>query len=68
MSVGLAVALDRPLLGEEVDERGRVWICNLEDPRVELQCRLAAAIQHHRITPKDLEGWLYYNSGRAMAL
>jgi hypothetical protein len=62
--IALSIALGRPLLNEPVHKRGKVWIYNLEDPKVELKRRLKAAILHHKIDPKDLKDWLYYNSGR----
>jgi hypothetical protein len=64
MTVALSVALGVPLLGETVHERGRAWIYNLEDPKVELRRRLAAAVKHHKIDRKLLKDWLFYNSGR----
>ena len=62
--VALAVVLFRELLGEKVHEQGSVWIYNLEDPRDELVRRMGAALQHHGISPADVQGKLFLDSGR----
>lgn len=59
----LAMATGRNLLGEEVHERARVWLLN-EDPREELDRRLAAACQHYGIREHDLRGYLFVDSFR----
>lgn len=59
----LAMATGRNLLGEEVHERARVWLFN-EDPRDELDRRLAAACQHYGIREHDLRGYLFVDSFR----
>jgi hypothetical protein len=35
-------------------------VVGLEDSRIELQRRIAAARIHHRIPKEDLDGWLHY--------
>lgn len=60
----LAMATGRPLLGEKVHERCRVWLWNGEDPIEEMQRRIAAACIHYAITPQDIIGRLFLDSGR----
>lgn len=68
MSVGVCVALNRPLLGEPIHEAGPVWIYNLEDPEDEILRRLQAICLHHDISPHALAGRLYLDSGRTRPL
>lgn len=59
----LSIATGRELLGERVHERGRVWlIC--EDPREELDRRIAAACIHYGIRPEEIDGRLFVDSFR----
>jgi hypothetical protein len=60
----LALATGRDLIGHQPHGRHRVWYVNLEDPYDELQRRFAAAALHYGIEPKELDGWLFVNSGR----
>ena len=60
----LAIVAGRPLLGVTPDEQTRVWYWNGEDPMEELERRLAAAYQHYRIDPAEIEGRLFVDSGR----
>jgi hypothetical protein len=60
----LAMASGRRLLGDWVSGKLRVWLLNLEDPADELERRIAAAMQHHRVAPEELAGRLYVDSGR----
>jgi hypothetical protein len=64
----LAIVTGRPLLGEEVKERTNVWIVNLEDPLVEIQRRVLAAMRHYGIKPAEVEGRLFVNAGRDFSL
>lgn len=59
----LSMATGRELLGDKVHERARVWLFN-EDPREELDRRIAAACKHYEIGPDDLKGWLFVDSFR----
>ena len=59
----LALASGRPLLGTPV-ERSRVWIWNGEDPAEEIERRIHAAMIHHGLSKDDIEGWLFFGSGR----
>ncbi len=61
----LSIASGKELLGEKVQERCPVWYVNLEDPKDELDRRIAATAMHHGLTPDDLEGRLFVNSGRS---
>jgi AAA domain-containing protein len=64
----LAMVSMKPLLGVQPSERARVWIWNGEDPRDELDRRIAAAMQEHGVTPDDVEGYLFSDVGREMQL
>lgn len=64
----LALATGRPLLGETVHEPCRVWLWNGEDPIEELHRRVAAACQLYRISPAEIEGKLFLDSGRDMPM
>jgi RecA-family ATPase len=55
----LAIATGKPLLGVAVKQPSNVWVINLEDPRVELEMRTIAAMQHYNIKPEDIEGKLF---------
>ena len=58
------MATNRPLLGIVPRQRCRVWYWNGEDPREETERRIAAICLHHGITAEEIEGWLFYDSGR----
>lgn len=64
--VGLSVALGRPLLDSRarVHVNGAVWFYNLEDPLVELDRRIAAALLAHNLTQGQLNDVVYVDSGR----
>lgn len=65
----LAMVTGRPLLGEPVHEGPkRVWIWNLEDPRDEIERRVAATMVAHRVAPRDLADRLFIDSGRTNPL
>lgn len=55
----LSIIIGRPLLGVDVKEQTSVWIVNLEDPLVELQMRVLAAMKHFNIKPAEVEGRLF---------
>jgi hypothetical protein len=59
MVEAVAIATGRKLLDQDVHERTKVWLVNLEDPRSESLLRLAAVMQHYSIAHKDLAGWLF---------
>jgi hypothetical protein len=60
----IAIATGVNLLGDEVVEQGNVWYYNTEDPRDEIQMRVAAICQHHGIDLESLKGKVKYSSGR----
>ena len=57
----VAMASGRNLLGIEPPKSLKVWYVNLEDPREEIERRVAAICLHFRIGPKEIEGWLFYD-------
>lgn len=59
MVEAMAVALGKNLLGEDVKEQTNAWVINLEDPRIELELRLAAAMKHYGIKHADVAGKLF---------
>jgi hypothetical protein len=68
LAEALAMASGKALLGQKPVERVKVWIWNLEDPLEETQRRIAAACLHFKLTPADLDGWLFVDSGREASL
>jgi hypothetical protein len=64
LTEALAMVTNRSLL-DQIVSRGphRVWSINLEDPRDELDRRLAAACLHYRISDDDIAGRLFIDSG-----
>jgi RecA-family ATPase len=68
MVEGVALATGRNLLGEQPEERCRVWLHNGEDGLVELSRRVVAICQHYKIPQEELQGWLFLTSGTEMAL
>ncbi|NRP25266.1 Regulatory protein RepA [Aliiroseovarius sp. xm-m-379] len=64
----VAMAAGRNLLGEWVVGPLRVWVLNLEDPRDELERRVAATMLHHGIDAEALGGRLFVDSGRERGL
>jgi RecA-family ATPase len=68
MVEAIAMATCRNLLGEQPEERLRVWYHNGEDPRDEIDRRLAAICQYYRIPQEELQGWLWTTSGTEFPL
>lgn len=60
----LAMATNRPLLGVTPNEHSRVWLWNGEDPRDEIDRRVAAACIRYGIKPEEVGGRLFIDSGR----
>jgi hypothetical protein len=52
------------LLHNQPIKQRRVWYINLEDPKDEIERRIAAIAQHFGISAADFGGRLYVNSGR----
>lgn len=59
LAEAMAVATGRAFLGTIVKEKTKVWVINLEDPRVELELRTAALMKHYNITHEELHGNLF---------
>jgi hypothetical protein len=59
-----AMITGRDLLGIKPKRPLRVWYINLEDPREEIDRKLAAVWQHYDIRPADIAGRLFVDSGR----
>lgn len=65
----LCLATGRQLLGEWVpDEPLRAWVYNLEDPREEMERRVIGAMMHHGVSPEEIGGRLFLDTGRERAL
>jgi hypothetical protein len=57
----VAMASGRNLLGIQPPNALTVWYVNLEDPREEIERRVAAICLHFRIDPHDIEGHLFFD-------
>jgi len=68
LAEAVAMATGRSILGESVSQPLRVWVWNLEDPRDELERRLAAICQRFSVTTDDLCERLFVDSGREQEL
>jgi RecA-family ATPase len=68
MVEAIAMATGRNLLGEQPEERLRVCLHNGEDPRDEIDRRLAAILQYYNIPQEELQGWLWTTSGTEFPL
>ncbi|MCA0847207.1 AAA family ATPase [Salipiger thiooxidans] len=64
----IAMASGRELLGDWTERNLKVWIYNLEDPQDELDRRIVATMQHHRVAPNEIEGRLFRDTGRERPL
>ena len=64
----IAMATARNLLGEQPEQRLRVWYHNGDDSRDEIDRRLAAVCQHYKIPMEELQGWLWTSSGTEFPL
>ena len=68
MVEAVALATCRDLLGEQPEERCRVWLHNGEDGPEELSRRVVAICQRYKIPQEEVQGWLFLTSGTEMAL
>ena len=61
LTEAVTIVTGRPLLGKAPTAQGalRVWYWNGEDPKEEIELRLAAICQHYGIDGRDLEGKLF---------
>lgn len=64
----LAMASNKPLLGVQPKGHARVWMWNGEDPRDELERRIAAAMMHYGLTREDIGDRLFVDTGREMEM
>ena len=69
LAEAVAITSGVPILGKPVTRRLKCWHYNLEDPKEELERRIAAIVQDaqargHDIKLAMLEGWLFLDSGR----
>lgn len=64
----LAMVSGRTLLHDRPHERLRVWLWNGEDPRNELDRRLAATAMHYGLTVDDIGDRLFMDSGREVPI
>jgi len=60
----IAMAAGRDLIGNKPAEKLTVWYVNLEDGRDELSRRIVATLLRYGLTPNELGGRLYVDSGR----
>jgi hypothetical protein len=60
----LSVATGRNLLNDAQPSQGRVWYIGIEDPLIEYERRIAAAMILHKLTAADIQGSFFINSGR----
>ncbi len=65
----VSMAVGRDLLdGNKAISRLRVWYWNGEDPKDEIDRRIAAVCLHYKIDPTELEGWLFVDNGHDMPI
>jgi hypothetical protein len=64
----LVMASGKPLLGKQPTGQFRVWLWNGEDPRDELDRRIAAAMLHYGLSRDDIGDRLFVDSGRDMEI
>jgi hypothetical protein len=64
----LALATGRPLLGQEVPKKSRVWLFNLEDDMIELRRRVSAAMIHYKIKPEDIGDRLHIDGEKSLLI
>jgi hypothetical protein len=65
LAAAISMAIGRDLFdGNKLMTQLRVWYWNGEDPRDEINRRIAAICLHYNLDQKDLEGWLFIDSGQ----
>jgi len=65
----VSMAIGRDLFdGSKPIDRLRVWYWNGEDPLDEINRRIAAICAHYSIEQKELEGWLFVDSGHEVPI
>ncbi len=68
MAEAIAIATGRGLLGIRPERRVKVWYWNGEDPKDEMERRVAGIMLRYRIDPREVEDWLFLDSGRTMPI
>jgi hypothetical protein len=69
LAEAISLVIGRDLLNaNKAIDRQRVWYWNGEDPLNEINCRIAAISLHYQIDPKELEGWLFIDTGHDMPI
>jgi len=68
LAEAVAMASGKSILGHEVFKPIKVWLWNLEDPRDELNRRIAGIAKHYGITNEDIGDRLFIDSGREQEL
>src|SRR5262249_17580619 len=69
LSETVSMAIGRDLLDcNKPIDRLRVWYWNGEDPLDEINRRLAAICVYYKVVAKELEGWLFIDSGHDMPI
>ena len=68
LTEALAMVTGRSLLHYEVSRPLNVWYFCGEDPREEIERRIAGIMKHYRIKPTDIIGNLYIDSGREVPI
>jgi hypothetical protein len=64
LAEAVAMAAHRPLLGVHFKQPYRIWYWNGEDPREEIDRRVLAICERHKIDQQALVGNLFLDSGR----
>jgi hypothetical protein len=64
LAEAIAMMFKSPLLKITPAETVKAWIWNGEDPKEEVERRIAALCQHYKIDGRELEGRLFLDSGR----
>lgn len=59
----VSVCTGKDLTGFNIAKKGAVWLYNTEDPKEEIERRIAAVALHHKISLKEM-GDLHFTSGR----
>jgi hypothetical protein len=64
LTEAIAMASGKNLLGDLPAGKLRVWYWNGEDPRDEIERRVAAICMHYGIIAGEIEGYLFIDTGR----
>lgn len=68
LTEAVAMAAGKDLLGVPPQPGLKVWYWNGEDPDEELQRRVAAIVKHYKVSPEEIDGRLFLDSGRDMVI